>query len=814
MGSDRRVRAGRVVRHAAAALAALVLAWLPAHAAPSSLGDVRRVVPSGTGVAFVTARGTVLLEGFDEIGVRIRVTADTAFAPLRSPAVLREALVPATLGRSVAGDTLVFAAPGCLVRVAQHPFALRVTTKYGDDLFRDAGGVTLRPDGVRHAIVHAEGTRYTGLGEQATSLDRTRQHITLWNTDAYKYNVGDGPLYSSFPVYLAVHDSLVHGMFYDDPSRASFDFAGGSPDVVYDSSGRDLCLYVLPGPTMAEVLAQYTRLTGRAPLPPLWALGFHQSRFSYTPESAVYRTAWEFRHRRIPCDVLHLDIHYMQGFRVFTWDSLAFAHPAAMVRDLAAQNFKLVPIVDPGVKVDTAYTVYRDGLRRGAFALTPQGTPYVGRVWPGDCVFPDFTSAATREWWGNLHGDVAALGVRGIWNDMNEPSVFGVKTMPDSVRFPGGEASHALVHNQYGLLMARATFDGLRRARPDARPFVLSRAGYSGIQRYAAQWTGDNVSTWPHLAITIPMVAGLGLSGQPFAGADLGGYAGDPTPQMFTRFLQAGVLFPFFRVHSDGQGPRREPWAFGAPYEAANRAILGLRYRLLPTLYSAFWQHAHTGAPVMRPLFWDRPQDASLWTAGDEYFCGDHVLVAPVVAPEEDTRRVVLPRGRWYRFPDGPSYAGDRTVVVPAPRVESATGIDTSGVGGLPLFARAGGVVFTGPAQEWVGQDTTGAVEAHLYVGGEATSELYEDAGDGDPAAGWRVTRWRTTATRDAFVVRIGEFCAGVVRARPCTVVVHGAAVTPRRLTCDDRAVAFSRDAGGALRFALPPHTRALVVEW
>ena len=552
------------------------------------------------------------------------------------------------------------------------------------------------------------------------------------------------------------------------------------------------------------------------PLPPRWALGYQQSRYSYAPDSMVMNVATAFRKRDIPADVLYLDIGYMNQYRVFTWDSVGFPRPKQLLDSLGALGFKVVTIVDPGVKVDSAFSVYRHGLARHAYVTTPDGEPALGTVWPGTAVFPDFSRAAVRAWWGEEQAALLDVGVDGIWNDMNEPSSFTGGTLSALAQFHGdaGPATHLELHNQYGTLMARASFEGLRHARPDARPFVITRAAYIGVQRYSSVWTGDSRSTWEHLRISVPMVISLGLSGEPFAGSDIGGFAGAPDGELYSRWLQASALLPFFRTHSATDVPRREPWSYGAEYERANRATIRLRYRLLPVLYTAFRQHVRDGSPVVRPIFWSQLGDTTALGVSDEYLLGDHLLAAPVVDSAADTRAVYLPAGHWFRLGTDSAYDGGRRVTVSAPGALRDGG-DTTGLAGLPLFARAGAVIPMRPVMSYIGERAVDTLSLHVWPGATArvTSELYEDAGDGYAYehGQYRLTTFTTTGgdgTLEIALARQGKYAG----ARAFSVVVH-AVSRPRSVKADGRGVRVRWDAARrTATFVVPSGVRRIVV--
>jgi alpha-glucosidase len=698
------------------------------------LGEIVDWEPAPGGVAIRAHGGAVRVELIRGVGTRLRYSFDGSFSEPHSAALAPDAAEPGAGEIEERKDAVVVSGESLQVLVSKRPLRVSVLDDRGRPLLVETAGAGLRRQGPVHLVASPAATRYFGLGQQSSlRLERSGVRYTLWNTDRFAYASRARPLYTSFPFYLAVGDGVTRGVFYDNPWRSRFDFAAGLRDQVgWLAAGGEVRCYVLPGPSPREVLERYTLLTGRSPLPPLWALGYHQSRWSYHPAAEVERLAAEFRERRIPCDGLWLDIAHMDGYRVFTWDPQGFPDPAALLAGLARRGFKAVTIVDPGVKVDQGYRVYREGVARQAFARNGRGGIYVGRVWPGRAVFPDFSCPETRRWWGDLHRELLDAGVRGIWNDMNEPCVFGPRrTMPNSVRFDneGRGGAHAELHNQYGLLMARATHEGLLRLRPDRRPFILTRAAFSGVHRYAAVWTGDNVATWTHLRLVTPMVLGLGLAGVPFAGADIGGFMGSPSGELFLRFLQLGAFLPFFRTHAWLKARRREPWSFGPEIEAAARRVIELRYRLLPYLYTAFHQNERDGRPVVRPLWWDGDHDPRAFAADDQFVLGDHLLVAPVVRRGARSRTLYLPRGEWRRFVTGERYEGGRAITVPAPLAE------------IPLFVRAGAVLPMREVQQYADERPLARLDLELYPG-EAVSECYEDDGEG---FGYRRGRYRLT---------------------------------------------------------------------
>jgi alpha-glucosidase len=584
----------------------------------------------------------------------------------------------------------------------------------------------------------APNERIFGAGERTSPLDRRGEQIVFYNVDPPQPH-GDATrsMYLSIPFWMGVRDGRAYGIFLDSVWRADLDAGASQADVMsFGVAGGDLTYYVFAGPTPAAVLARYADLTGHAPMPPRWALGYGQSRWSYYPEAQARYVAEEFRKRHIPCDSLWLDIDYMDGYRDFTWNERRFPDPAKLARDLAAAGFKLVTIIDPGVKADPTDPTYQDGLAKDYFVRREDGSLYAGVVWPGESVFPDFSRADTRRWWGARHRELLEMGVAAIWDDMNEPALTdrfipgaGIPhgaTMPDSaLHWPDGPSGkplrHEAFHNVYGMQMARATFEGQARLRPATRPFVLSRSGYAGIQRYAAVWTGDNRSEWAHLRLAARMCLGLGLSGLPFVGFDTGGFWLDATGELLVRFTQLGAVFPFFRNHAARRTRQQEPWEFGIHFEALIREAIEMRYRMLPYIYTAFARTARDGSPITRPLVYAWPEDTTLATIEDEFLLGDALLIAPVLAEDQFRRPVTFPKGNWIDWLTGERVTGPTRVEVDAP-------LDT-----LPIFAREGAIVPQGPVMQYVGELAEELVTLRCFLGAEsgahATGALYEDDG-------------------------------------------------------------------------------------
>lgn len=642
-----------------------------------------------------------------------------------------------------------------------------------------------------------------GLGEKTGTFERGGRDFALWNTDVLDQDAsarfhghrpaGDpradptstefDPYYMSIP--LLYHQrwpgGAVSASFIDNGYRLDYDLSDPREVVVHGAGGH-WCEYVFAGPAMRDVIEAYTWLTGRASLPPLWALGYHQSRWHAYTQPQVEALAQRHRELEVPCDGIWLDIEYMDGYRVFTWDEHRFPDPRGMLERLRDQGFRVVTIIDPGVKHDPGYAVFDDAVAQDVLCRTENGDLYVGQVWPGDTVFPDFATPEARAWWGRLNAEHLRSGLAGIWNDMNEPATGRIP--PDAMRFDHGAASHERFHNQYALLMAMGTVEGLRAEMPELRTFVLSRAGSPGIQRYAANWMGDNLSRWDHLALSMPMAAGLGISGQPFVGADVGGFFGSSNAELFVRWMQYGALTPFFRNHSAIGNVDQYAWAFGDVVLGLVREAVRLRYRLMPYLYAAFVEATRTGLPVQRPLVLEFQDDPLVRGCDDQFLLGRDLLVAPVTAQGMTSRQVYLPPGDWFDLHTDERLEGGRFVVAPTPMDR------------IPLFVRAGAVL---PQWPEAPPSTDGyrpeVLELHVYApadGDGVTSTFQED--DGVTTAAERGALRRTTleARRDGtrLVLRAAVEGDGFDgdRRTGARVVVHG--VDVRGAVLDGDAVA------------------------
>ncbi|MBS3936983.1 MAG: alpha-glucosidase [Peptococcaceae bacterium] len=596
------------------------------------------------------------------------------------------------------------------VEVQESPFALNFFDGEGNLFCSTVEGETVGQSGqaVVAKMTMREGDHYYGLGEKMGHMDKCGKAMTMWNTDVVPHLPNTDPLYVSIPFFIGFNNNVAWGVFLDNTYRSHFDMGKHDPGtIIFGADGGRLRYYLLAGPRIQDVLGRYTELTGKMPMPPKWSLGYQQCRYSYHPDSQVIEIARTMREKEIPCDALYLDIHYMDGYRVFTFDSHEFADPEGLTDQLKSMGYKTVCLVDPGVKVDDKYSVYREGIEGEHFVRHADGSVYVGDVWPGATAFPDFIKEKTRHWWGEWHRFYIERGIDGIWNDMNEPAVFNVagKTMPEQVRHgEDGCFAHARVHNVYGLEMAKATRAGLLRLKPEERPFVLTRAGFAGIQRYSAVWFGDNSSWWEHLAAVIPMSIGMGLSGVPFIGTDIGGFVDDCEPELLARWTQLGALAPFCRNHSAIDTIHQEPWAFGPVIEEICRTYIRLRYQLMPFLYTLFFEASSTGLPIWRPLVLHYPQDKNTWRLDDQCLLGNSLLIAPVTAIGKDKRMVYLPEGSWVDWWTREKYSGNGYIVADA------------SLAVMPLFVKAGAMIPQAPVVNYHGEKPEDAITIDVFA--------------------------------------------------------------------------------------------------
>lgn len=565
--------------------------------------------------------------------------------------------------------------------------------------------------------------KFIGLGEKTGPLNRREQSYVNWNTDAPGYGLNADPLYSTFPYFMGIHPGSIFGIFFDNSYRSFFNFGGSTDGKMYffGADGGAMNYYFLGASTVSGQIKDYTWLTGRMEMPPLWSLGYQQCRYSYMSQQQLLDIANRMRQDSIPCDAIYCDIDYMNGYRIFTWNPVTYSHPKALSDSLKAMGMHLITIIDPGIKIDSnGYRPYLTGMKGNYFARYPDGKPYTGSVWAGRSHFPDFTRDAVRKWWGENFKVLVDAGVTGFWNDMNEPSAWG-QDIPQLIEFGEGKNTVTLkeARNIYGMQMARATFEGTRSLLNGHRPFVLTRAAYSGIQRYSAMWTGDNNPTDDHMLLAYRMINSMGLTGEAFDGVDIGGFTGNPTPDLMVRWMSLGVYTPMFRNHTAKGNTSHEPWAWGERNEELMRHFIQTRYRLLPYLYSAFYETTQTGMPVNRTLAIDYTHNDEVYDPRfeNEFLFGPSMLVAPVASTDK-AEQVYLPAGTWYRFGRDEKYEGNKVFWASSPLSD------------LPVFIKAGAII---PMQNVI-QSTSDKGDNVMYLniwyGDDPNSfTYYEDDG-------------------------------------------------------------------------------------
>jgi len=711
-------------------LPALVILLAPLTLAAQGwqhIGAAQKVDKLPDGVELTSGKAKVRVTAFRDGVFRVRVAPNGTFPKDFSWAVIETPQPPAVKVDDTK-DEVRLTAGNIVARIHKSPLLIDFVRDTGDVLVADSSDQPMAwNDGhVRVSKRMPEEEGYYGLGDKAGPMNRRNRAFTMWNTDAFAWQESTDPLYKTIPFFIGLRKGLAYGIFFDNTWRSSFDFGKEDHDSYsFGAEGGEINYYFFAGPTPKKVVEDFTALVGRTKLPPLWTLGFQQSRYSYEPESRVYEVAKTFRDKKIPVDAIYLDIDYQDKNTPFTVDRSKFPTFEKMISDLTAQGIHTVLITDLHIKKDAdhVYAPYDTGAKEDVFLKRADGTTYVGPVWPGDSVFPDFTLTRARDWWGGLYKNFSDMGVSGFWNDMNEPAIFLTitKTMPLDVRHrldDGTTLPHLAAHNIFGMQNVRATNDGLLKFRPNERPFVLTRAAYAGTQRYAATWTGDNVSTWNHLGMSTPMLLSMGISGYGLVGDDIGGFAGSPEPNLLTRWIEAGVFNPIYRDHTSKGTADQEPWVHGAKHEAIRKRYIEERYRLLPYIYTSVEEMTRTGIPLMRPLLLEFPQSPEFFDDDREYLFGPALFVSPVTTELQDTKAVQLPPGNWYNYWTGEK-SSDRELIKLNPALDE-----------VPAFVRAGSIVPRQPLVQSTSETPNGPLELRVYPGGQdCKGSLYQDDG-------------------------------------------------------------------------------------
>ena len=617
---------------------------------------------------------------------------------------------------------LYFSSQDLKIKVSKYPFSLAILSSDGVILSEDnpGFGYSIQGNQIAHYRKMQNGERFLGLGEKTGHLDRRGSGYQNWNTDKFAYGSDTDPLYASIPFFIGVHNGKSYGYYLDNSYQTSFNF-GASNNRFSSISANDGSFdsYFIGGNSVKDIISNFTQLTGRMPLPPIWSLGYQQCRYSYYPQREVIRIAEKFREKNIPADVIVLDIHYMDQYKIFSWDGKKFPDPQAMINHLKDLGFEVVVICDPGIKVEEGYDAYDSGVEKDIFLKYPDGSPYTGMVWPGWCHFPDFTKKSARHWWKEKLQFYTESGIKGYWNDMNEIATWG-NMLPDNIifDFEGDGGSTLKGRNTYGFQMSRASYESAKDLINE-RPFVLTRSGFAGVQRFSALWTGDNVSTDESMMLGVRLVNSLGLSGVAFCGYDIGGFVGNANGDLFARWMQLGAFSPFFRGHTMINSNSSEPWSFGESVEDISANFIRLRYKLLPYLYSTFREASETGIPINRSMAINYTHDDRVYNHAFEhqYFFGASILVAPLESTKS-VQKVFLPDGHWFELFSGKKYEGNSEVFAEC------------GIERLPVYVKHSSVLLLYPN---IGRNTSeigDTLELHLYEGWESTTiTYYEDDG-------------------------------------------------------------------------------------
>lgn len=686
-----------------------------------SIGNIESWTEKENGIKGKTSLASFEITVYDDATIRVQVTRENSFSPNPYSVIKNPKKDNFNIIKSK--DEVWVQTSKIHLSINLYPFYLTFKTPTGEIINQDdpSFAVSWLGTEVTNYKKVQKNEKFIGLGEKTGNLDRAGKAYTNWNTDYFAYGVGDDPLYMSIPFYLGVHHKLSYGIFFDNTHKTVFNFgASNNRFVYYSGEDGDLDYYFFHDDSISKIISSYTELTGKMEMPPIWSLGFQQCRYSYYPESEVLNLSKTFRDKDMPADVIYLDIHHMEKYKVFTFDGVKFPDPKSLIKTLKERGFRVVVIMDPGIKTDRGYLPYDEGLQKDLFVKFPDGEIYEGQVWPGWCAFPDFTKPETRKWWAEKMEFYYEAGVDGYWTDMNEPASWGQFT-PNLIEFhyEGEEVSHRKARNVYGFQMARSAMEGSLLQRPEERPFVLTRSGYSGIQRYAAAWTGDNFASEEHMMAGIRLVNSLGLSGVAFSGYDIGGFAGEATKSLFARWMSIAAFSPLFRAHSMINSNDAEPWAFGEEVEEISRNYMKLRYRLLPTIYSSFFQSTESGLPLAKSLAIDYPYDNKIYESAfqNQYIFCDKILIAPVESTKEITK-VYLPEGDWYYLYDGTIHKGKQTIYQDCP------------LSYLPAYVKAGEILSLQSEISHTGENNDGVLNLHLYQGkAKSVYVHYEDDG-------------------------------------------------------------------------------------
>ncbi len=687
-----------------------------------NFGNMKSFVQIDNGLSITGEEGNSSITFISPSIVRVRTTRGKIEKDF-SYAVIEQNKQKVTFNLNDKESQIELISDSIIVVVNKKPLRINFLNKDGSIINEDEIGLGTSWVGteVTNYKKMQDGERFIGLGEKTGPLDRRGNGYTNWNTDDFGYHTDADPLYVSIPFYIGLHHNLAYGIFLDNTYKTLFNF-GASNDRFssFAADDGDMNYYFIHHKSVASIIESYTYLTGRTPLPPMWSLGFQQCRWSYFPDTEVLSIAKTFREKKIPADVIYLDINYMDDYKIFTWNKSHFKQPDKLISDLKNIGFRTTIIVDPGIKTEKKYKSYEEGVAQNLFVKYPDSTNYSGQVWPGWCHFPDFTQEKSRLWWGNSFKGYVDNGIEGFWNDMNEPASWG-QFMPNNILFEydGLKATHKRAKNIYGMEMARATYEGTKKLMNGKRPFILTRAGFAGLQRYTALWTGDNRSEDDHMLAGVRLITSLGLSGVAYVGMDVGGFTGNPSSELYQRWMTLGAFTPFYRAHTSYNTKSAEPWTFGEDAEDNVRNYIQLRYNLLPYLYSNFYEANQNGMPIARSMAIEHSFDPKIYQSEyqQQYYFGNAMLIAPFLSTQT-FGKVYLPKGDWFDFYNDKKMNGNTEFIAEA------------GLNRLPVYIKGGAIIpMQSPIQhtEEKGNDT---LYIHLYKGSNSSSFVYyEDDG-------------------------------------------------------------------------------------
>ncbi len=706
----------------------LLFTLMTVHLSFAQVANIGKVVSwkkTATGIEGKTPTAFFRIQVYNENVIRVRVSLSKAMDDFSY--VLDDKAVP---GKT---EMVISENPGSIqiqttainLQVDKHP-AFRVTfrNKEGKIINEDVegGGFGTSFIGNRSTLYKKmqPGERFVGLGEVLGNLDKRGNGFTLNNTDTYKYGDPRLPMYTSIPFFIGIHQQEVYGLFYHNTYKTFFNFGLSTPFTSITADGGDVDYFFIYDTCIADILTHYTSLTGRMPLPPIWSLGYHQSRCSYFPQQNVKNLAETFRNKNIPIDCIVLDADYLQDYEPFRINLKRFPDLPGLTRDLKSMGIEVTASVNPGIKIDSTYPAHLDGIKKDVFVKYSDGSLYETEIAPSLNNFVDFTNPNARNWWIDNMKFLPDNGIHGYWNDMNEPAVGG-SYLPDNLwfDFDGRKANALEAKNVYGMQMARSSFESALKYGDGRRPFVLTRSGFAGVQRYAVVWTGDNTASDEYLLGGTLLNTQLGLSGLPFVGDDIGGYIGNTSKELFSRWMQVGMFAPYARNHKEAFANANEPWSYGEEAEAISREFIGFRYRLMPYLYSVFYQAAQTGIPVARSLCITNPFDEKVYDGIYQYqfTCGDALLVVPVTSKEK-IKKFYLPEGYWYNLYSDELIKGNQELTIECPVYQ------------LPVYVKASSIVPMQTLVQTTKQKPSDTLFVHIYNGNENnTFGYYEDDG-------------------------------------------------------------------------------------